>query len=312
MNTKFVTMFINNATEVHGDNYSYRKVEFKENSKTVTVICPRHGEFDITPRAHLLGVGCPECVKKDIKYTRPVQVKTKVGLPRSASFVEKSIQVFGKGTFNYSKTQYTHNTAKVTITCPKHGDFEVVAYYHYSRKIGCPTCDVERVNEIESTTGFTARGTPATLHTFITLANETHGEGTYDYSEVYFEKIRDKVTIICPEHGRFVQSAYGHYRSGTKCPKCARRDGAAKKSSTTEVFIQKAKEVHGEGAFDYSKVEYVAANKRVIIICPKHGEFKQAPRGHLSGRGCSECNNEETSRRMREMRRRLNGNRTVL
>lgn len=308
MNAKFVTMFIDKAIEVHGDNYSYRKVQFKENSKTVTIVCPRHGEFDITPRAHLLGVGCGECKQKDIKYTRPAQAKTKIGLPRTASFVEKSIQVFGKGTFDYSKTQFTRSTAKVTITCPKHGDFEVVAYYHYARKIGCPVCDADKVRELELTTGFTARGTPATIHTFITLANETHGEGTYDYSEVYFEKIRDKVTIICPEHGRFVQSAYGHYKAGTRCPKCARRDGAAKATLSTDKFIAKAKEVHGEGTYDYSKVEYVASTKRVIIICPKHGEFKQAPRNHLSGSGCTECHNERTSIRMREMRRRFNAN----
>ena len=57
---------------------------------------------------------------------------------------------------------------------------------------------------------------------------------------------------------------------------------------TTEVFITKAKEVHGD-KYDYSNVEYVNTNVKVCIICPEHGEFCQSPHGHLSGRGCPKC-----------------------
>lgn len=57
---------------------------------------------------------------------------------------------------------------------------------------------------------------------------------------------------------------------------------------TTEEFIAKAKEVHGD-KYDYSKVEYVSAHGKVCIICPKHGEFWQAPTSHICGRGCPIC-----------------------
>ena len=60
------------------------------------------------------------------------------------------------------------------------------------------------------------------------------------------------------------------------------------KSVTTADFIQRAREVHGN-QYDYSKVLYVAARSKVVIICPEHGEFKQIPAGHCSGRGCHEC-----------------------
>ena len=60
------------------------------------------------------------------------------------------------------------------------------------------------------------------------------------------------------------------------------------KKVTTEDFIKRAHEVHGD-KYDYSKTVYVAAIKDVTIICPTHGEFQQRPANHLTGRGCHEC-----------------------
>lgn len=57
---------------------------------------------------------------------------------------------------------------------------------------------------------------------------------------------------------------------------------------TTEEFINKAKKIHGE-KYDYSKVEYVNAHTKIIIICKLHGEFLQTPNSHLSGSGCPDC-----------------------
>lgn len=54
-------------------------------------------------------------------------------------------------------------------------------------------------------------------------------------------------------------------------------------------FINKAKDKFGD-KFDYSKVEYVDAKTKVIIVCPIHGEFEQTPDEHLRSKyGCPEC-----------------------
>ncbi len=65
---------------------------------------------------------------------------------------------------------------------------------------------------------------------------------------------------------------------------------------TTEGFIKKAREVHGD-KYDYSKVEYVGTKSPVIIICKKHGEFQQTPQKHLAGRGCVRCFRESIGER---------------
>jgi predicted nucleic acid-binding Zn-ribbon protein len=60
---------------------------------------------------------------------------------------------------------------------------------------------------------------------------------------------------------------------------------------TTQEFIKKAEQVHGN-KYDYNKVDYIGANKKVEIICQKHGVFLQKPGDHLFGKGCSLCKTE--------------------
>lgn len=60
------------------------------------------------------------------------------------------------------------------------------------------------------------------------------------------------------------------------------------KKLTTEIFIQRAKEIH-RNTYDYFKVEYLGSKSKVEIICPKHGSFFQTPNGHLMGEGCKQC-----------------------
>lgn len=64
---------------------------------------------------------------------------------------------------------------------------------------------------------------------------------------------------------------------------------------TTDIFIKRAKEIHGD-TYDYSLVKYTNAKTRVEIICPLHGKFTQIPYNHLSGKGCKECGHKENGR----------------
>ena len=60
------------------------------------------------------------------------------------------------------------------------------------------------------------------------------------------------------------------------------------KAFTTQEFICRAKEVHGD-RYDYSKVVYVNNYTKVCIICPEHGEFWQNASNHLRKAGCPKC-----------------------
>lgn len=202
-------------------------------------------------------------------------------------FLEKANKMYGDK-YTYEKVKnVTSNKDTVTITCKKHGDFNVIINNFFSGR-GCSKCNAEeriiknKKNAIER-------------------AKKIHGN-RYDYSEVSYLNQRDKVKIICPKHGAFYQSLYAHI-NGEKCPLCSKEEKILNMTKPLERFIEDARVVHGE-KYDYSKVQYINDRTKVCIICPKHGEFWQTPNSHLQGSGCPKCSgkNRTTEDYVRELK----------
>ena len=117
---------------------------------------------------------------------------------------------------------------------------------------------------------------------FICKAIKIH-ENRYNYSKVNYINAKTKVTIICSEHGEFVQTPSNHL-SKFNCQKCSNN-----LKSDTETFIKRAKNIHGD-RYDYSKVNYINADIPVFIICKEHGEFSQIPDFHINRKcNCPKC-----------------------
>lgn len=134
--------------------------------------------------------------------------------------------------------------------------------------------------------------TKMTTEEFITKAREVHGD-KYDYSKVEYVNSQTKVCIVCPIHGPFWQTPYSHL-SGCGCSACYsdNRGKNRKDRMTTEEFIKKAREIHGD-TYSYDKTIYKNSKTPVIITCKIHGDFKQLPNNHLKGHGCKICANHE-------------------
>lgn len=127
-------------------------------------------------------------------------------------------------------------------------------------------------------------GKRLTQEEFIRRAKDVHGD-KYDYSKVEYKSTSKKVLIVCPMHGDFWQTPQQHFKT-CGCEKCSYDNRGA---STTEAFIKRAKEIHGN-KYDYSKVQYVKSTTKVCIVCPKHGEFWQTPSSHVNAKqGCQKC-----------------------
>ncbi len=110
---------------------------------------------------------------------------------------------------------------------------------------------------------------------------EVHGN-IYDYSNVIYTRAKDKVEIICKEHGSFFQTPDSHI-NGNGCPQCQ-----GNKQKDTEQCIKDFEQVHGVH-YDYSSVIYINWSTKVEIICKEHGSFFQSPYSHLNGKGCPKC-----------------------
>ena len=117
----------------------------------------------------------------------------------------------------------------------------------------------------------------------------------YQAQDVYEHLINllgdDVVDIICPKHGEFKQIPKDHL-NGHGCLKCQHEKLAKEQTLTLDEFIKRAKEIHGAEKYDYSEVNYINYQTKVIIICRKHKEpykFSQTPHNHLNGVGCPKC-----------------------
>lgn len=121
---------------------------------------------------------------------------------------------------------------------------------------------------------------------FIKKSKLLHNE-KYDYSLTEYIKSSEKVSIICKEHGDFLQTPNNHLK-GQGCRKCV----IDNQKSNTNDFIKKSIKIHGN-KFTYYKVDYKDALKKVIITCTIHGDFLQQPNNHLNGSGCTICSLKE-------------------
>jgi len=254
-------LFIERAKVVHGDKYDYSKVEYVNTNKKVIIICPIHGDFEQIPKSHYKGHGCKKCANNNLSI-----MKTS----NNEEFIKKAIQKHGD-TYNYSKINYIHGRTKVIIICPIHGDFNQTPNDHLNG--GCLKCGGKNCSNTEE---------------FIKKVKQIHGD-KYNYSKVNYVNANNNIIIICSIHGEFEQSPHSHL-SGSGCNKCGIEKNRQLYVMTLSKFIERAKLKHNN-KYDYSKVNYINMNTKIIIICPVHGNFLQSPWCHIKiGCGCQKCN----------------------
>lgn len=183
--------FINKSIEIHSNKYDYSKVVYKNIDTKVSIICPIHGEFNQTPRNHKNGHGCPDCGNIS---------RSKSSAKNIEYFISKS-NLIHSDKYDYSKSIYINNKTKLIITCPKHGDFKMTPGHHLSGH-GCSSC---------------SNNYRRTSDEFFTECKSAHNN-KYIYKD-QFKSLKSKITIFCPDHGDFIQTA-GHHLNGHGCPKC--------------------------------------------------------------------------------------------
>ena len=61
MNKYNLDNFLIDVKNIHNDKYDYSKIEWKNKTTKIIIICKEHGEFKQTPSNHLLGKGCSYC-----------------------------------------------------------------------------------------------------------------------------------------------------------------------------------------------------------------------------------------------------------
>lgn len=187
--------FLQRARDKYGSHYTYDHLDYQGVHVEATITCPIHGNFSKTPNRFLQGAGCPKCSVQE--RVKPLQ-----------EFIEQA-QRKHNSFYSYDKSVYTTTHAKVTITCPLHGDFEQAPSGHL-RGTGCSKCSAERAS----------KNNAQTVEQFVAKAKQLH-ENLYDYNRVLYKNIKTPVEIVCKKHGPFKQTPDNHTNALSGCPNCA-------------------------------------------------------------------------------------------
>lgn len=180
--------FLAKMQELHGDDYELIG-EFIDHLTEVDIFCnkkdfarDKHGIFKARPIDIMKNtIGCPVCggTKKS----------------NTEEWIKKANYVHN-GYFIYDeKTQYKGSNNLITVKCPIHGYFEVMACRHLYGS-GCPKCienglkhSITRLPKINaSTSRLTTEEVKERILQF-------HPE--YDVSKVDYKNNRSKIILIC-------------------------------------------------------------------------------------------------------------------
>ena len=183
------------------------------------------------------------------------------------TIVKKFISIHGNN-YNYSKVIFLKTTAKVCIVCPIHGEFFQTPNAHLKGQ-GCPICGKEK-KRISKT---------YTNKEFINKSKNIFGD-LYDYSKVNYINSKEKVCVICKEHGDFYIEPNA-FLMGRGCPKC----GNSNKGKQKDVFKKEIREyifsivdkknVITNYSFNNENIDIFISNKNVainFISLKKHNE----------------------------------------
>lgn len=185
--------YIEKSIRTHGDKYDYSKLNYIAYKQKVTITCKEHGDFKQEINNHIQGKGCPKCSGCFRYNTKTIK--------------ENFIEVHGDK-YDYSKVVYKNDLTKVKIICTTHGEFLQRPTEHKQGR-GCPEC------------GLVSKAVSRKIPRAKVIEDFKLAHGNrYDYSKVKYIKMINKVEIICPSHGSFLQEPNVH-KQGVGCPECA-------------------------------------------------------------------------------------------
>lgn len=275
------------CVDTHDKRFDYSKTDFSVGvgnqtnaDSLVWIRCIKHSnEFQKTLYDHLRykNGGCEICDREWMSEWQRMSVD---------EFIQRAAEKH-EGKYNYDLVhEFANQHELVWINCPieEHGFFpkSPANHLHLTRPQGCPICGAMHGGEKKRSNS----------SEFIEKAQAKHGK-KYDYSAVDYIKSDEQVEIICPEHGSFPQTPNDHL-SGHGCDKCGLiAQGAANKYLTTELVVERCKEVWGN-RYDYSLVEWIHDSEKIQVICPinDHGIFPTDFHNHTSKiepKGCPKC-----------------------
>lgn len=175
--------FLDEMVELFGNVYDFSKFEYINNKTHSIVKCSIHGDFSKTPKALLLGQGCPACSGKKKLTKENIQIRLD--------------NIHGANKYNVDQFDYINNKTKGVVNCSTHGNWETRIDNLLNLEQRCPKCaSINSKSELELQEFITSLGleqinnsrniiTPLELDIYIPSKNiAIEFNGLYYHSEL--------------------------------------------------------------------------------------------------------------------------------
>ena len=187
-------------------------------------------------------------------------------------FIKLSIERYGEK-YDLSEVEYIDKNINIKIFCNNCKKYFFITPIKFLNGFECE-CTYKNPN---------SRSMYSNL--WIEKASKKFGE-VCDYTDSIYVKDRQKILIYCKVHeDYFLQRPSTHLNSKYGCPIRAKKLVGKQFKSSVNVFIEKARQIHGN-LYDYSFVNYIDNQTKVKILDNETGDiFWQTPNSHLTGSG---------------------------
>jgi hypothetical protein len=271
--------WIKQAKKKWNDLYDYSKAEYKSSKEKLTVICKKHGPWQVMPVNHVSGgKGCPICGlnKNKQNLIKPVE-----------KFLEEARAIHGN-LYKYDLTNYQGAKSKIEITCEHHGLFLQSPEVHL-RPSGCPKCSKNNRSTYERESSITD----------VQKRINDASDGIVSIVKESFSNINSKSDFHCKIHGFYKRLVNSALYSKHPCLICAKQ---SKENSVVDISVIGSKIIESFGKLYSFKIiaSQNLRNTKIQFICNQHGEFIISYSSLAKSPGCPTCSrlNSQSARKI--------------
>lgn len=251
---------------------------FRNNKSTVTLNCPKHGDWSTGFTNIIKGTRCSKC-RLDERTHNGDQVLDKISL-----ILPKGQELIG------FVNGYKNNSSKVKMKCERHGEWVCSVLHLLHSGSGCKKCGYE-------TTGMKRR---LELDETMTRLNKCEKYEFVSFIEEY-KNGKSKIKMKCDSHGEWVTNVVTVLSNKHGCPSCSKcgydpktkghlyllrsECGRYFKVGITNNIKRRLNELKRSTPFDFVHLESFKGDGQIVFDIEKafHANFKKAKMKGFNG-----------------------------
>ena len=276
MSKKLTFDYVKKYIESFG--YKLISTEYINAKENMIIICNKGHQYSASFNNFKNGKRCPDCAKESYGNQRRLDY----------NFVKNQIEQ--NGNLKLLSSEYKNNSTPLNLICDKEHKFKITYCGLQKNNMTCPICNkiklierlsfsYEEVKEYVESQGY------------ILISKEYKNAGRY-------------IELKCPL-GHIFKTKYNNFRSGKRCRICSMKELGNKRRFS---LLQVKEFIESFEGYKLLSSEYLGANKKLEIMCPRGHVFYKNYNKFRDGERCSVCAESKGEYKSRQYLESLNIN----